>query len=113
MPPADLLAGSSQNAGFSAASWFEDLETQARKGRLWVAPGGWVVALAAGDTLVANWVQTTPDHAYDVARSLNLLAEELRMERIESFFPSIAWIDQGFRRAGANLRHDTVYALSL
>ncbi len=90
-----------------------DLEKEARKQRLWMAPGGWVVARPLGDTLIANWIHTSSDHAYDVARSLNLLAEELHMERIESFFPSIGWLDQGFRRAGSVLRHDSVYAMPL
>jgi GNAT superfamily N-acetyltransferase len=91
----------------------EDLATEARKERLWVAPGGWVVAVPVADTLVSNWIQTSSENAYDVARSLNLLAEELRMERVESFFPTLPWMDQGFRRAGSTLRHDTVYALAL
>ncbi|NNL48413.1 MAG: GNAT family N-acetyltransferase [Acidimicrobiia bacterium] len=91
----------------------DDLEKEARKQRLWVAPGGWVMARPVGDTLIANWIHTSSDHAYDVARSLNLLADELHMERIESFFPSIGWLNQGFRRAGSVIRQDVVYARSL
>ena len=78
-----------------------------------MAPGGWVIARPVRDTLVANWIHKSPEHAYDVARSLNLLAEELRMDKIEAFFPSIPWLNQGFRRAGTTLREDTVYARSL
>lgn len=90
-----------------------DLEAAGRAGWLWEARAGWAIAIADHDALQVAWMETSPDDAYAMTRSLVDLAVDSNADSIEFMIPAVDWLVGAVRRAGCELEPLTVYSLPL
>lgn len=70
----------------------DDLMAAARSDALWMSPAGWVLAGVDRDTLEVGWLETAPDQAFELTKSIIDLAAELGTDRVEIKVPAVDWV---------------------
>ncbi|NNF68684.1 MAG: GNAT family N-acetyltransferase [Acidimicrobiia bacterium] len=81
----------------------DDLRESARASEFLTGRPGWAIGGVSNDTFEVRWVETSPDDAYDLARSLVDAASDHPVERLEAKLVDVDWLTQAFRRVGCKL----------
>ena len=91
----------------------DDLVAAAREDRLWEGPAGWAIGRIDGDAFRVEWIETSAESAYRMARALVDGAADGGSDRLMVWAPDVEWMVRALRRAGCELHPMTVYAMGL
>ena len=90
-----------------------DLESAAKERRLWVCPAGWIIGSLENDSFHVSWLTTNPDDAYPLVRAMLDRATDLNSEKLTALVPAVGFLEDAFKRIGAELHHDILWEYPL
>ena len=71
------------------------------------------IARLDGETFRVEWIETSEEGAYRMARALVDAAVDSGADRLTAWVPNLDWMGRAMRRAGCELQPMTVFATAL
>ena len=90
-----------------------DLEEAAGERRFWTCRAGWAIGAFQDDSFHVPWMSTNPDDAYPLVRAILDRATDLGAEKFTALVPAVGFLENAFKRVGAELHHDILWEYSL
>ncbi len=90
-----------------------DLAAAARRDALWEGAPGWAIAEDTDRAFEVSWLETSPENAYRMVRSLVDAAVSQSAEQFHAKMPNVEWLVRALRRAGCEIAPMTIYTREL